>query len=276
MQNPILIADSGGSKTDWCFVDITGEKFFFTTGSFHPNEWSDLFFEEYQQFWDERQIYNASVYFYGAGCLNIHNQAKMKEIFQMWGFENVKVDSDIIGASIAHFGNKNGVICLLGTGSVAAKIEHGKVLNLYGGLGYLIGDEGSGVYFGKLLLNNLLSFQFSEELTNTLHQTIGSREEILRLTYSTSGKQFLASISKLISEIVSSEIEELHRLNFNLFIDQSLYRISHLEKIGIVGSYAFYNSEIFKDCMIKKGFLSFEIIQFPINKITEYFIKDTF
>ena len=50
MRNLFLVADSGGTQTDWCFVSETGVREYFTTKSFHPSNWNEDFFKELENF----------------------------------------------------------------------------------------------------------------------------------------------------------------------------------------------------------------------------------
>lgn len=275
MKN-ILIADSGGSKTDWCYINLDGKKEYFKTSSFHPNEWGDDFFEKFQSFWDEKKIYSAKVYFFGAGCLNQINNDKMKEIFNFWGFKNVHLYSDIHGAGIALFGKGKGVICLLGTGSVVAHYDNGKVSDVKGGLGYLIGDEGSGVNFGKIILNKLLNGLFSIELTTKLYDLLGERSEIFEKMNQSNAKDFLASISKLIGENNSNEIRNVHLFNLEIFISLYLKNLKREDRIGVIGSYGFYNQSKLSDLLNNRVNFNPTFEQYPISKIAEYLSKHTF
>ncbi len=275
MKN-ILIADSGGSKTDWCYINLDGEKEYFKTSSFHPNEWGDDFFEKFQIFWDEKKIYSAKIYFFGAGCLNQINKDKMNEIFNFWGFKDVNVYSDLHGAGIALFGKGKGVICLLGTGSVVASYDDGNISDVKGGLGYLIGDEGSGVNFGKMVLNKLLNKLFTVELEIELYDLIGDRSKVFEQMNQSNVKAFLASISKLLREVDSNEIRNVHVHNLELFISLYFENVKSDDKVGVIGSYGYYNQSILCDLLRNK--IDFDPIfeQYPISKIAEYLSKHTF
>ena len=77
-EKSVLIADSGGTKTDWCL--ICGDDFyFFSTESYHPNTLSSPSKLELTQFWiDLTQKLAISCHFYGAGCSNEENHTKIK------------------------------------------------------------------------------------------------------------------------------------------------------------------------------------------------------
>ena len=58
MKKSYLIADSGGTKTDWCFVDVLGNKNYFTTASYHPNLMSEEWIETNKSFWKKYSIFS--------------------------------------------------------------------------------------------------------------------------------------------------------------------------------------------------------------------------
>lgn len=279
MSKSILIADSGGTQTDWCFVDENGERDYFSTKSYHPSNWNDFFLAEQESFWNLNPLYKkASLFFYGAGCLNENNKQKISNYFKQWGFSDVQIYSDVEGAYLALNGEEEGTIAILGTGSVVCHYETTKGFSIDGGFGYLLGDEGSGYYFGKLLLNKLLNKEIETETAIKLHEILGNRTEILEKVYSADGKDFISSIASLTKELIPNhpEINNLHRQNLELFISNYLIGKTKDDSISIVGSYGFHFRLIF-DELLKSNNLELEkSIQYPIKHLTDYIMKHTF
>ncbi len=69
--------------------------------------------------------------------------------------KNVFIFPDISVAYFAVFGHGNGILALSGTGSVVYG-KNGVKETVIGGLGYILGDEGSGFWIGKEFLKNAL------------------------------------------------------------------------------------------------------------------------
>ena len=109
------------------------------------------------------QKYDLEVHFFGAGCLREENQLKMLAAFEQLGMRNVSVKSDILAGYLATSDQESGFVAIVGTGSVIGRIENREVSEIYGGLGYLNGDEGSGYYFGKLIIEKILANHFSKQ-----------------------------------------------------------------------------------------------------------------
>jgi len=77
-KKAILIADSGGSKTDWCLVDYLGNRNNFTTDSYHPHLINEDWIGAKRDFWlDYTSVYSITLHFFGAGCLSPVNREKM-------------------------------------------------------------------------------------------------------------------------------------------------------------------------------------------------------
>lgn len=277
MNNTILVADSGGTQTDWCFVDKNLEKHFFTTKSFHPSNWGESFFEEFLVFWNSREELKTSrIHFYGAGCLNEDNKSIISDYFLKWGFVNVQVFSDVLGACHSTLGDKEGVVAILGTGSVACHFDGCQITKISGGLGYLLGDEGSGYYFGKTLLSRYLNSDFSDSLMISLLAILGDRSEVLSQVYGVNGKLYLSSIPLIVSDLssVHLEMKELHEDNIQLFISKTFID-DEVKKISIIGSYGFYNQNILSEILTKNNIKLIKLVQYPIASLADYVIKHT-
>lgn len=279
MNNTFLVADSGGSKTDWCFVDQQNERQFFTTQSFHPSQWGNSFFEELAKFWEtKRELKESQLYFYGAGCLNESNKKVISDYFSKWGFKYVRIFSDLEGACHSLLGNRSGTVAILGTGSVLCHFDGQKISEIKGGLGYLLGDEGGGYYFGKLLISKYLMGQFSEETMITLSKLLGNRSEILNHVYGNNGKSYLSSLSFLTKGLKETNFEVLsiHEENLRLFVDGCFSVFYRKEKeLFIVGSYGFFNQEIVNKILEKHNIKLTKSVQYPIKFLTDYVLKNT-
>lgn len=277
MKRAFLIADSGGTKTDWILCDALGNKSHFTTDSYHPININQEWIDSKKAFWkDYTSVYNLEVYFFGSGCAQQVNKDLLKKAFHSWGIHEVQIQSDIIAAAKASFGNADGLIGILGTGSVIAEIENSEVKIIHGGLGYVLGDEGSGYYFGKLLLQEYFHEKCSSETTTLIENSIGMRSEILSKVYASEGKKFVSNLSELFSRSYNDEINGLHKQNINLCFEMYLPKYKENKTIYFVGSYAFFNRSILKEILREMGWKLGGVIEKPIDALTEYVLKTTF
>lgn len=273
-KNGILVADSGGTGTQWCFVDHNGCKTYFSGRSYHPLYWAEEFVQEELKYWSsKKEMLNAELSFFGAGCLGESNALHMKEILKTLGFSNASVRSDLHAAAFSALRNNNGAFAILGTGSVAAELINGTIQNIVGGLGYVLGDEGSGYYFGKLVIVKLLEGELPDELSGELHRIIGTRQEILQKVYSTDGRAFVAGIAKLTSENDHPVLKEIHRENISMFLNETLKKLDLTKGVSFIGSYAYHNRNILLEELSKSEITCGEIIEKPIERLTEYLLN---
>lgn len=157
-----------------------------------------------------------------------------------------------------------------------AEIENHQIKNVYGGLGPLIGDEGSGFYFGKLLIDYYLKDKFSLETKREI-ESILDTVVFKKLDINTpANKEFIASFSGLLSGSLNLEIQQLHLENILCFIEKYFPATLVNKTICFVGSYAHYNQRIIKELLLNRHLNLGVVITKPIELLSEYSIKSTF
>lgn len=275
MKRAKLIADSGGTKTDWVLIDELNNCHFFTTDSYHPMYLSHEWIEEKRLFWmDYTQKYALEVHFFGAGCLREENQLKMLAAFGKWGMSKVTVKSDILAAFLATSNHENGYVAILGTGSVIGRIENREVSEIYGGLGFLKGDEGSGYYFGKLVIDKIIAGHFSINTEKQLIEILGNKDFLKEKIGENHDKSFLAGISFLLKDLQNEELFAVHIENARTFVNLYLPKTAQNKRIGIVGSYGFYQRTLFNDMFQNQGWTVEKLVEKPIRELAKYFMKN--
>lgn len=258
----ILIVDAGSTKTDWSFLKgDNSSPIRIQTEGLNP---AHLSFEKITAIIadvkDKLKVSVEKIFFYGAGC----GVPSLKKIIfdsleSYFPIAEVTVDSDILGAGIALFGEKEGIACILGTGSSTGLYSKNKILYQIPSLGYLLGDEGSGVSLGKRLLNAVFKKNISDEIINKFQEEFKlSLPELITSVYkSPQPVSFIASFSKFLKENINNEeIESLVLSEFNEFFKKNILPYGDIskKKIGMVGSVASSFSDI-----IKKSADKFEI-----------------
>ena len=268
-----LVADSGGTKTDWCLISDESA-YIIETVSLHPNHLISIseiaFLKLLKQIASQKNI---EFHFFGAGCLQPNNQEIIRNYFATIPFKFISVQSDLIGAGKALLSNTSGLIGIMGTGSVLCYFDGNTITKLVGGFGYLLGDEGSGYYFGKLMIHHYLSNKCSKALQQLIENTLGSREEILAKVYSSEGKKIISSILLLTNDVmIQEEINAIHKLNINLFLDSYLPKETYNRSISFIGSYAYFHENILQELLTQRGWKLEKCIQKPIIPLTENII----
>ena len=178
----ILIADSGSSKCNWALCDKHGNQLkIFKTIGFNP-----YFFSADQivnKLKGNTQLFKVSqevkeVFFYGAGC----SEVSLKKIIEtalsiFFGKSKIFVGHDLLGVCRSVYDGKKSINCIIGTGSIACLYDGKTIKTSVPSLGYILGDEGSGNYFGKKLLSLYFTNQLSDDIKEKLDS--GARNLIL-------------------------------------------------------------------------------------------------
>ena len=225
-----LIADGGSTKCEWCLVSDGEEKRvltqgispYFLTGS----QIKELIGKELVPQLEKASV--EEVFYYGTGCKSAANRQLVKKaISAVFPGAAVAVDHDLMGAARALCKHDKGIACILGTGSNSGYFDGRKIVKNSPGVGYILGDEGSGAYLGKKVIQYYLYKTFDEELLfrfNDKYQT--SDEEVLDHVYKKPlANRYLASFAVFLAENRGHYmIENIIEDGLNDFFFQHLYK----------------------------------------------------
>ncbi|KQC02360.1 hypothetical protein [Pedobacter sp. Hv1] len=105
------------------------------------------------------------IYVFAAGASSVESQKDLAETLgQFFINSRIKVKDDLYGASIAACYDKKGIVGILGSGANCAYFDGKKPEHNNYGLGFILGDEGSANYLGRMLLKNFLEDKLPAEL----------------------------------------------------------------------------------------------------------------
>ena len=281
----ILIADSGSTKTDWAFVEngeIIEQK---VTPGINPVHMSETQIKEsLEEFLFEENLHPSSfvlhpekdfqIFFYGAGCIPPYKNKVEKILAGQFPEAEIHVESDMLGAARALFGREAGIACIMGTGSNSCVYDGENIIDNIPPLGYILGDEGSGAYLGRVFLQHLfkrqLSDQLREEFLSEYHLTY---EEIIDRVYRQPGaNRFLASLCPFIrkhlvgtSEVGTDEstIDFFVGCAFEDFFNFNIHPYGRPElPVGFVGSVAWHFREYLSP-------VSEDLMEYPVKAIVQ-------
>ena len=167
MSSTILIADSGATKAEWCLLKDGKRKTVFTQGIspyfLSTEQITDLLLKELKPKMKSEAV--DEIYYYGTGCANPKNAKSVRKALQnIFPEAKKEVTHDLMAAARALCGRKKGIACILGTGSNSCYYDGKKIVKNSPGLGYILGDEGSGAYLGKKVIQYYLYGTFDDEL----------------------------------------------------------------------------------------------------------------
>lgn len=91
----------------------------------------------------------------------------------------IKVNDDVYGASIAACYDQKGIVGILGSGANCAYFDGKKPERNNYGLGFILGDEGSANYLGKMLLKNFLEDKLPTDIKKKLEEKYNLERTII-------------------------------------------------------------------------------------------------
>jgi glucosamine kinase len=277
----ILIADGGSTKTDWRLVKNHQSISFQTLGlnPFILNQeqiiemLSQSGLNEYKQ-----QI--SHLYYYGAGLANESAKHILRKSFETWFGTNMQLtlNDDLIGAARALFHDRKGIVCILGTGSNSGYYNGTLIEDKIPALGYILGDEGSGAYMGKQLVNSFLKRDFSPKLTKLLNSNHElSMDKVLESVYRKPfPNRYLASLTYLVKQYIQfPELNQLVMDSFEAFVLKNVKKYPKYQEleIGFVGSVAYHFSNILEQVLETHQIGKPKIIHSPIDELVKFHVK---
>lgn len=279
MPKQILIADSGATKTEWVLISGNSRKRIATAG-ISP------------YFMDEQTIQSLvirsvakkiktgavdQVFFYGTGCAAPQNARLVKRALAgVWPKATIEVADDLLGATRALCGRSAGIACILGTGSGSSFYNGKKIVDQRPGLGYVLGDEGSGAYLGKKVIQYYLYDLFETELKASFEKKYGKldRASILDSVYKQPlPSRFLATFTHFLAEnrghyMVENILED--GLQEFFFHHIRRYKKAGEVPIHFTGSIAYVFKDWIKSLCHTHGYTLGKILPKPMNGLIQY------
>ncbi len=279
----LLVADSGSTKADWILTRPDNQTIHFRTKGINPFFLSEKDITQVFQNAAEIQEYVDQVkeiYFFGAGCSSPDRREIISNALSKV-FKNafVSVDIDIIASIYATCGSSEGICCILGTGSNISYFDGTRIHESKHGLGYILGDEGSGTFFGRKLLTSFLYGTMPEELSASFNKKFSvDKESVIKRIYQQSApNSFLASFAPFMSDHIEHPfINELLKIGFDEFVETNIKSYPDYRKqvCHFVGSIAFHFKEILIEVCEQKGVRVGKILKHPIEELSNFILKN--
>ena len=208
-----LIADCGATKGEWCLVNKGKKKTIITQGIspyfLSTEQITDLLQKELKS--KLKNVEVDEVYYYGTGCANPTNVKSVKKaINKVFTGAKVEVTHDLMAAARALCGREKGIACILGTGSNSCYYDGKKIVKNSPGLGYVLGDEGSGAYLGRKVIQYYLYGTFDYELRGRFD-----------LTYTTTAAEILENVEGRDQIDSNRKVSPLKKADDALILDNS-------------------------------------------------------
>lgn len=274
----ILVAESGSTKTQWGVVFPDRIQMLENTPGINP-----LFLTSEEIEGIIRPVSGEidpelldAIYFFGAGCASIASKEKIgKALLSVFETEDIIIDSDLIAACLSLAGNKPAIIGILGTGSNSCLWNGYGIEDRIPSLGFILGDEGSGVAIGKQLVSDFLKKQMPLDLTIRFSELYDvSVESVIERVYQLPlPNRYLSGFAPFIQKYIENTYcQELITTQFESFLKRNILMYNNISEIDILfcGSIAsIYSDILLKVCQnhnLKPG----KIVKEPIGGLATF------
>ncbi len=177
-----IIGESSSTRTEWALVDgahVVEHAYTMGLNPFFQSRREishSIRLELPEAFFRKRWSH---VYFYGAGCSNIEKKKIIESSLVAQFKTPVTVESDLLGAARGLLVRSSGLACILGTGSNSCLYNGSEIVRTVPPLGYILGDEGSGAYLGKLMIADMLKGIAPASLTQAFFEKFSVSANVL-------------------------------------------------------------------------------------------------
>ncbi|MCZ4225399.1 N-acetylglucosamine kinase [Pedobacter rhodius] len=277
----ILVADSGSSKTDWMGY-FNGETIKFNTQGINPYFLNE---QDISRIILKNEIISPlasevkEIYFFGAGCSSPDKHEVVSNgLSTVFTNAFISVEHDLLGSVYATCGDSEGLNCILGTGSNICYFDGKKIQEGHHGLGYVLGDEGSGTFFGKKVLLSYLYKKMPADLEMEFIKAFPSeKEQIITNVYQKPFPNiYLAGFSRFLANNYDHVfVKDILKKGFQEFVDTNVKDYPNYKTIPchFVGSIAYYYQDILKDVLKENGITAGKILQKPIQDLYDFILQ---
>ena len=274
----ILVADSGSTKTSWL---ANGTDLIETIGLnpfYYP---SDAIYRELTKSEGLHAIREQvkQIYFYGSG---VSSPERVDIVYQglkkFFPAAEIHVDHDMMAAVIATYDGRKCIAAILGTGSNACvydgvEIDH----TLQRGMGYILGDEASGSYFGRRLLTAFLYKELPQATYDLMLNTYDlTKEKILWAVYNEPhANVYMARFAQVLS--ASSDIDYVQQVvlaGFRDFFEHNVKCFDGYQSMPVhfVGSIAHHFRPLLQQVADEYGCELGAVDRQPVYKLLEWHV----
>ncbi len=299
----ILLCDSGGTKADWVLMGDKGEVLLRQkTAGLSPVILSDEELEQVLRDQLHLPCQPTTVHFYGSGVIPSVKERMENVLKRALGCTDVHAESDMLGAARALFGKGQGMAAILGTGSNCCFYDGANLIPGLPCLGYIIGDEGSGVEIGKRLVRLLFTCPEAFPLQSLFTEQTGLElpaiiNKVYREPYA---NRFLASLApfalqqlqaaedvsadaslaaarlllkKSIMDVFAAFHDRIYTL-YNIYSNRGVWQPqagTRQMPLGLIGSVAYHFRPYYEPFFLQDGcFQMHKVLASPMEGLVEY------
>ncbi len=285
----LLIADSGGTKTLWTLADTNGNPLCtLKAEGINPLLLND---EDVvrkmqpalqmlqQQFDSNSATPSISLNFYGSGVTRLQESRMQTLLHQCFAplacLDNIHAHSDMLGAARALAQHRDGIVCILGTGSNSCHYDGLAIVEQTPSLGYILGDEGGAVYMGKMLLNTIYKGLCDSSIKRAFEYETGENlQSIIDKVYrQPMPNTFIASLAHFIHNHIDeyAVLSDIVKNSFKTFIRHNIlpYHCSTLP-VHALGGIAWVFQKQWREALHDASLQPGSIAQSPVEGLLRF------
>ena len=278
----IFIVESGSTKSDWVLLDGKNNQSFYSTMGFNPYFHSSELIEQELKKNSPMMLVVfevTEVYFYGAGCSSDKmNDIVKKGLTKVFPNAVVHVDHDLVACAYSTYLGRPGISCIIGTGSNSCYFDGQIVSEEVPALGYILGDEGSGSYFGKNLLASYLYHKLPMHLSADFEEMYGLDKEVIvdKVYREPNANVFIASFMPFIAKHSDEPyFQTMIEAGFKHFMEVHVCCYSNYKSVDIhfVGSLAGIFRAALDRAAASLGISVTSVVRKPVEGLVNYHLK---
>jgi len=282
----IVVADSGSTKCDWVIIDPeTGVKSETSSKGINPFFHNEI--DIANEVFKNTTLRSAGpkvthVYFYCAGGSSKELQSRVERgLHIIFKHSKITVDHDLDGAAYATCGGKPGIACILGTGSNSCYFDGKNIHEEVPALAYILGDEGSGSFYGKKLLRDYFYKLMPPKIQASFDAEFKPNKDVVfeKVYMKPHANVFLASFMRFCSEHRDVQyIKDMITEGMYEFLNYHVccYKNYRDVPVHFVGSIAYYFEDILTEhcnnLHIKVGLITNK----PVDYLVQYHLEKDF
>ena len=280
----MIICESGSTKADWAIVQDDNQIIYTETVGINPLFHDGAFiYSELAKNASLATIKDApvSIFYYGTSCSSPARNKIVQDGLASFFTKahSIEVQHDLDGAvfAVATRGVPS-MVSILGTGSNACFYDGQVITQQIGGNGFIISDEASGAYFGKVLigdfLNELVPANMHRYMKEEMHLT---RDILIDSIYrKPNANVYLAQFTKVLTLFKKETyVQTILRAGFQLFVRKHICRFPNYQQYPahFIGSIAYHFQDILSQVCNEERVVVGNIIQKPMDGLVKFHIQ---
>lgn len=278
MSNKLII-DSGSTKMQWVIIRNLKVINSIETKGFNPYYFNSdvlklILLNEVIPTLDNVPF--TDIFYYGTGCSTNQNKNIVHNALQeVFHTSNINIEHDLFGATISLLKDKEGIACILGTGTNSCVYNGKQITHNIPSLGYLLADEGSGTDLGKLIVSAYLKHELPEELRQEFKNRYPQNEGILlkEIYDHDQPNTLLSKFSYFINDHIEHPfISNLVKSSFDNFFTTYILKYPGYNELTIsfTGSIAYQYRNILRESAANFGLEIDLILKNPMDGLIEF------